>query len=87
MKFQVIISNDDREKSGKLKAKQVIKCILSYYVPVQTVGSPYDANYVTPLYTILYIQVYLQIFPFLGHCIVRLKFLFFIVWNHHATFS
>ena len=26
-----------------------LKCILSYYVPVQTIVSPYDANCVTPL--------------------------------------
>ena len=26
-----------------------LKCILSYYVPVQTLVSPYDANCVTPL--------------------------------------
>ena len=26
-----------------------LKCILSYYVPVQTIVSPYDANSVTPL--------------------------------------
>ena len=26
-----------------------LKCILSYYVPVQTIVSPYDAKCVTPL--------------------------------------
>ena len=27
----------------------MLKCILSYYVPVQTIVSPYDANCVIPL--------------------------------------
>ena len=41
-----------------------LKCILSYYVPVQTIVSPYDANCVTPL---------ISWFPFWDNCFVWLK--------------
>ena len=42
----------ERERRGGAEvAKDYfgLKCILSYYVPVQTIVSPYDANCVTPL--------------------------------------
>ena len=34
---------------SQLKDYFGLKCILSYYVPIQTIVSPYDANCVTPL--------------------------------------
>ena len=39
---QYVISQHEKDYFG-------LKCILSYYVPVQTIVSPYDANCVTPL--------------------------------------
>ena len=51
-----------------------LKCILSYYVPVQTIVSPYDTNCVTPL---IYPTTDLD-FLF-GIIVSFVKFLFFIV--------
>ena len=59
-----------------------LKCILSYYVPVQTLVSPYDANCVTPL---IYPTTDLD---FLFGIIVSfdLSFYFLFFWNLHTTF-
>ena len=59
-----------------------LKCILSYYVPVQTIVSPYDANCVTPL---IYPTTYLD---FLFGIIVSfdLSFYFFFLKPAHNLF-
>ena len=56
-----------------------LKCILSHYVPVQTIVSPYDANCVTPL---LYATADLD---FLFGIIVSFDLSFFFC-NLHRTF-
>ena len=59
-----------------------LKWILSYYVPVQTIVSPYDANCVTPL---IYPTTDLD---FLFGIIISfdLSFYFLFFWNLHTTF-
>ena len=61
-----------------------LKCILSYYVPVQTIVSPDDANCVTPL---IYPTIDLD---FLFGTIVSFDFLwsfyFLVFLNLHTTF-
>ena len=64
------------------KAMYGIKYILSYYIPIQTIVSPYDANCVTPL---IYPTTYLD-FLFVDNCLDWLKFLFHICLNLHTTF-
>ena len=51
-----------------------LKCILAYYVPVQTIVSPYDANCVTPL---IYPTTYLD---FLFGIIVSFDLSFYYIF-------
>ena len=59
-----------------------LRCILSCYVPIQTIVYPYDANCVTPL---IYPTTDLD---FLFGIIVSfdLSFYFLFFWNLHTTF-
>ena len=75
---------DNKHMKCHPKANFGLQCILSNYVPVQTIVSPYDANCVTPMVH-WYIQLQILI-SFWDYCLVWLKILFFIFWNLHTTF-
>ena len=72
------VSQETRPKIvDSQKAKFGLKCILSYYVPVQTIVSPYNAN---RLRHTIDISNYISWVPFWENCLVWLKvfiFLFF----------